>query len=93
MKKWEYKIKNELGIHARPAAMLVREAKRYESRILLAVEGRTAPATDLMEIMELNAKCGQTVKVVFSGRDEEMAYEALKNVMRKKFDFSSADCR
>ena len=62
MKKWEYKIKNELGIHARPAAMLVREAKRYESRILLAVEGRTAPATDLMEIMELNAKCGQTVK-------------------------------
>lgn len=78
MKKWEYKIKNELGIHARPAAMLVREAKKYDSRILLAVEGKTAPAADLMEIMELDVKCGQTVEVVFSGRDEERAYEGLK---------------
>ena len=65
LKKWEYKIKNNLGIHARSAAMLVREAKKYESRILLSMEGKTAPAVDLMEIMDLDVKCGQTIEVLF----------------------------
>ena len=78
LKKWEYKIKNNLGIHARSAAMLVREAKKYESRILLSMEGQTAPAVDLMEIMDLDVKCGQTIEVLFSGRDEETAYKGIR---------------
>ena len=56
LKKWEYKIKNNLGIHARSAAMLVREAIKYESRILLSMEGKTAPAVELMEIVDLDVK-------------------------------------
>ncbi len=35
MKKWEYKVTNSQGLHARPAGLLVREARKYVSRVLL----------------------------------------------------------
>ena len=40
MKNFEYVIKDELGIHARPAGMLVKEAKKYDSKIVLSQDGK-----------------------------------------------------
>ena len=48
MKNFEYTIKDELGIHARPAGMLVKEAKKYQSKITITKEGKTAEASKLM---------------------------------------------
>lgn len=78
MQKFEYVIKDEVGIHARPAGMLVKEAKKYQSRIVLEKEGKTAEATKLMAVMGLGVKCGQTVEVEISGQDEEAAFESMK---------------
>lgn len=79
MKNFSYVIKDEVGIHARPAGMLVKEAKKYESKIVLYKEGKTAEATKLMAVMGLGVKCGQTVEVEISGADEDSAYEGIKN--------------
>lgn len=78
MKQFEYVIKDEVGIHARPAGILVKEAKKYESRIVLLANGKTAEATKLMAVMALGVKNGQKVEVEITGADEDSAYESIK---------------
>lgn len=78
MKKFEFVIKDEVGIHARPAGLLVKEAKKYESKITIVKEGRQAEATKLMVVMGLGVKCGQKVEVVIEGADEDCAFEDIK---------------
>lgn len=78
MKKFSYVIKDEVGIHARPAGLLVKEAKKYESKIVITKDGKSAEATKLMAVMGLGVKCGQNVDVEISGADEENAYEGMK---------------
>lgn len=78
MKKFEYTIKDELGIHARPAGMLAKEAKNYKSIITITKEGKSAEATRLMSVMSLAVKCGQTVEVSVEGEDEDAAFEGVK---------------
>ena len=78
MKNFSYVIKDEVGIHARPAGLLVKEAKKYESKIVISKDGKSAEATKLMAVMGLGVKCGQTVDVEVSGADEDSAYEGIK---------------
>ncbi len=78
MKNFEYTIKDELGIHARPAGMLVKEAKKYQSKITITKEGKTVEASKLMAVMSLGVKCGQTVQVAVEGPDEEEAAAGIQ---------------
>ena len=56
MKKFEYVIKDEVGIHARPAGLLVKEAKKYQSKVSITKDGKSAEATKLMALMGLGVK-------------------------------------
>ncbi|HIV38152.1 MAG TPA: HPr family phosphocarrier protein [Candidatus Blautia stercorigallinarum] len=78
MKNFEYTIKDELGIHARPAGMLVKEAKKYQSKITITKEGKSAEASKLMAVMSLGVKCGQTVQIAVEGPDEEDAAAGIQ---------------
>ena len=78
MKTYSYEIKDEIGIHARPAGLLVKEAKKYSSKIVLTVNGKNAEATKLMAIMSLGVKQGQTVEITVEGADEDTACENIK---------------
>jgi len=78
MRTFSYEIKDEIGIHARPAGLLVKEAKKYSSKIVVKVNGKSAEATKLMAIMSLGVKHGQTVEIDVEGDDEETAYEDIK---------------
>ena len=78
MKNFEYTIKDELGIHARPVGMLVKEAKKYQSKITITKEGKTAEASKLMAVMSLGVKCGQTVQIAVEGPDEEEAAAGIQ---------------
>ncbi|MEE1031505.1 MAG: HPr family phosphocarrier protein [Ruminococcus sp.] len=78
MKKFNYVIKDEIGIHARPAGLLVKEAKKYESKITVGKDGKTAEARKLMALMGLSVKCGDEVEVTVEGADEEKALEEMK---------------
>ena len=78
MQKFSYVIKDEVGIHARPAGLLVKEAKKYESTIQIVKDSKSAAATKLMAVMGLGVKCGDTVEVVVEGADEAVAFEGIK---------------
>ena len=78
MKTFEYTIKDELGIHARPAGLLVKEAKKFESECTITKDGKTKKLTQLMMLMSLGVKQGETVTVTAEGADEDTAIEGLK---------------
>ena len=78
MKTFEYTIKDELGIHARPAGLLVKEAKKYESECTITKDGKTKNLTQLMMLMSLGVKQGETVTVTAEGADEDAAIAGLK---------------
>lgn len=78
MKSFEYTIKDELGIHARPAGMLAKKAKEFESEILLSSDDTTVNATKLISVMGLGIKCGDRITVTVNGKDEERAESEMK---------------
>ena len=78
MKSFNYTVKDELGIHARPAGMLVKEVKNFESKVTLEKDGRVIDASRLMAVMSMGIKKDQTVTVTVEGADEEAAYDELK---------------
>ncbi len=79
MKTFNYTIIDELGIHARPAGMLVKTAKDLDSEITLTKGDKTAGASKLMMIMGLGVKKGDTVVVTIDGGDEEKSYDVMKD--------------
>ena len=83
MKKFECVIKDQLGIHARPAGLIARRADKYRSRITLRIGGRPADAGKIMSIMMLGARCGQTMEVEIEGEDEEAAYDGMTSLLQE----------
>lgn len=79
MKTFTYTIKDEVGIHARPAGMLAKIAKDYQSEILIEKDGKSVNATKLMMLMGMGIKCGETITVSVTGEDEDAAAEAMEN--------------
>lgn len=77
MKKFNYVITDEIGIHARPAGLLVKEAKKYLSKIIIASNGKEADANRLMALMSLGVKKNDEVIVTIEGVDENTAAEEL----------------
>ncbi|MGN0695284.1 MAG: HPr family phosphocarrier protein [Oscillospiraceae bacterium] len=82
MKEFDYVIRDEVGIHARPAGMLAKKAKEFRSEITLEKSGRSAAASKLMAVMALGVKCGDRVTVRVSGEDEETAYAEMEKFFR-----------
>ena len=78
MKQFNYVITDEVGLHARPAGLLVRKAKEAGAKVTVSCNGKSADATKLMAIMGMGVKCGQTVEVEITGDDEETAFEGMK---------------
>lgn len=78
MKSFTYTIKDEVGIHARPAGQLAKAAKEFSSEITVEKNGKSVNATKLMMLMGLGVKQGETVTVTISGEDEEAAAKAME---------------
>ena len=79
MKQFQYTITDPLGIHARPAGLLVKAAKALDSTITIEKEdGKSAVATKLMAVMGLAIKAGNTVTVTVEGGAEEANCAALE---------------
>lgn len=78
MKSFSYTVKDELGIHARPAGMLVKEVKNFQSKVTLEKDGKSVDASRLMAVMGLGVKKDQTVTVTVEGDDEDASCDAIK---------------
>ncbi|MBQ5865048.1 MAG: HPr family phosphocarrier protein [Oscillospiraceae bacterium] len=80
MKQFEYTIHDPLGIHARPAGMLVKEAKAFADTVVtITKNGTTVKATQLMKLMSLSVKQGDVVTVAAEGANEDAAIIAISN--------------
>lgn len=77
MKQFTYTIKDELGVHARPAGLLVKLAKKYASKVTIEIDGKTCDMRKLMAVMGLGIKQGETITVTVEGEDETVAAEEI----------------
>lgn len=82
MKTFTYKMTDPVGLHARPAGMLAKEVKKYESKVTIIKEGKSSDATKLMMLMGLGVKCGDEITVEVSGADEEIACAQLETFFK-----------
>lgn len=83
MKQFEYTITDELGIHARPAGLLVKKAGEFASTVTIDNGQKKADAKKLISLMMLAVKKGQTVKFIIEGADEDKAAAALEAFMKE----------
>ena len=77
MREFTYIIKDEHGIHARPAGLLASAAKGFAAAIRVECKGKTADAKRLLSLMSLGARCGDSLLFCIEGDDEEAAAEAM----------------
>lgn len=84
MKQFQYTVTDPMGIHARPAGLLVKAAKPLDSTITIIKEGgKSANATKLMAVMGLAIKAGNTVTVTVEGGDEETNFAAMEKFFQE----------
>lgn len=82
MKTFAYTIKDENGIHARPAGMLVKIAQKYSSDIQIHCGGKGADIKRIFSVMGLGVKKGSSITITISGDDEAPAAQALEEFIR-----------
>lgn len=78
-------IQNKLGLHSRAAAKLVDIAKKYASRIEIKFHDRTVDAKSIMGVITLGAQKDHVIDIIVQGEDEDLAYDALKQLIDNKF--------
>ncbi|MBR0146040.1 MAG: HPr family phosphocarrier protein [Eubacterium sp.] len=83
MKEFKYVITDEVGIHARPAGLLVKKAKEFTSTITISKDDKSAKATALMKLMGMGIKKGDEVTVQVEGDDEEAAAAAIEAFLKE----------
>ena len=79
-------IGNELGLHARPAAVFVQKANGFNAKITLAKDDIVADAKSLLEVMTLGADCGSVVLLSARGADAAKAVVALAEMLESRFE-------
>ena len=83
MKQFTYTITDPVGIHARPAGLLVKAVKALDSTITIAKDdGKSAVGTKLMALMGLGIKQGDTVTVTVEGGNEESNAAAMEKFFK-----------
>ncbi len=82
----EIQVINKLGIHARPASMIVQTAMKFKSQINLEKDGLSADAKSIMSVMMLAASHSSSVTIKGEGEDEHEAVEAIAQLFANKFN-------
>lgn len=83
MKEMTYQIRDRLGIHARPAGLLVKAAAEFPCQITLEKDGKSVDAKRILGVMGLGVKCGQEITLKCEGEREEEALEVLGAFLRE----------
>ncbi len=77
MKSFDFVIKHEQGMHIRPAGLLAKQVKNYESLVCIEKNGKKTDVTRLMSVMTLGIKCGESIRVCIEGVDEEFVEKEI----------------
>ncbi len=81
MTKKNIQIKIESGLEARPVALLVQEASKYESSIYIECEGKKVNAKSIMGMMSLGLNSGEELVVLAEGADEQLAVDNIEKFL------------
>jgi phosphocarrier protein HPr len=79
-------VEHEVGLHARPASMFVRTAKKFESEITVTRGDRTANAKSILTVLTLGAHQGAEITIQAEGADADDALTALESLVKKNFE-------
>lgn len=79
------KIINKLGLHARPSAMLVTTASKYQSEVYFTKNGLRVNGKSILGVMMLAAEQGSELLIELNGPDEEQAMTDILNVIESRF--------
>ena len=90
MKQFTYQIKDENGMHARPAGMLASFAKQFDATIRVSANGKEVDAKRLLSLMSLGATHGTELTFLIEGAQEEAAAEALENFCKTQLQSNEA---
>jgi len=80
----QIEVQLKTGLQARPAALFVQEANRFNSDVYLEKDGRKVNAKSIMGLMSLAISSGVSVKVIADGRDEQEALESLVQFIQQE---------
>ena len=81
----EVTIVNKYGLHARPAAELVKLANRFSADVWIRKDETEVSGKSIMGVMMLAAECGSTVQIRASGSDSQAAVDALVQLIQNRF--------
>jgi phosphotransferase system HPr (HPr) family protein len=79
-------ITNKVGLHARPARLLVQTAAQFQSQIRIEHREKAANAKSILGVLKLGAIHGETIVVCAEGEDAEEAVKTLSDLVNRKFD-------
>jgi phosphotransferase system HPr (HPr) family protein len=82
----EVVVSNRHGLHARPAALLTREARRWQSRIELVAAAQRVDGKSILDVLTLAAEAGTRLVVEATGPDAQAALEAIGSLFERRFD-------
>ena len=85
MNSFEYTVRDENGLHARPAGLLVKQAQTLSSEMTIECRGKRASLKKLLAVMGLGVKCGDVVKVSAEGTNAEVDLLKIKNFLEQNF--------
>jgi phosphocarrier protein HPr len=86
MEEREVTIKNRAGIHARPAALIVQTANKYDAQISFEKDDDRVNGKSIMGIITLGAGYNTKLKVIAEGDDEKQAVDAIAALFEKRFE-------
>ena len=78
-------IKNNVGLHARPATFFIQKANSYKSSIWVEKEDRRVNAKSLLGVLSLGITKGMTITLISDGVDEQEALEGLATLINSGF--------
>ena len=83
MRSFAYTVSDELGLHARPAGLLVKLASTLSSEVLIEKEGKAVGATRLLALMGLGIRCGDRLRIEIKGENEAADEEKIRDFFEK----------
>ena len=81
----DVEVKNQVGLHARPATFFIQKANEYKSSIWVEKEERRVNAKSLLGILSLGIVGGAKIRIIADGTDEQLAVDGLVKLVESGF--------
>ena len=81
----DVEVKNQVGLHARPATFFIQKANEFKSSIWVEKEDRRVSAKSLLGVLSLGIMGGTTIRIIAGGADEETAVDELVKLVESGF--------